>query len=152
MAEGGFSQRRVQLSKPEREHGEALPWVRVCFGWEQGEATVPRAHPKREARSGTENGGLLGGANSGMASGVMGWIASPAAPGLLNSYAEALNLTMWLYLEIGSLKRWLRAWQPPPIFLPGESHGQRSLAGYSPWGIDGSDTTEQLTVKVKGGH
>ena len=29
---------------------------------------------------------------------------------------------------------WKRAWQPTPIFLPGESHGQRSLAGYSPWG------------------
>ena len=28
---------------------------------------------------------------------------------------------------------WRRAWQPSPVFLPGESHGQRSLAGYSPW-------------------
>ena len=27
---------------------------------------------------------------------------------------------------------WKRAWQPTPIFFPGESHGQRSLAGYSP--------------------
>ena len=27
-----------------------------------------------------------------------------------------------------------RAWQPTPAFLPGESHGQRSLVGYSPWG------------------
>ena len=27
-----------------------------------------------------------------------------------------------------------RAWQPMPVFLPGEPHGQRSLAGYSPWG------------------
>ena len=24
-------------------------------------------------------------------------------------------------------------WQPTPVFLPGKSHGQRSLAGYSPW-------------------
>ena len=29
---------------------------------------------------------------------------------------------------------WRRAWQPTPVFLPGESHGQRKLAGYSPWG------------------
>jgi len=28
---------------------------------------------------------------------------------------------------------WRRAWQPTPVFLTGESHGQRSLAGYSPW-------------------
>ena len=29
---------------------------------------------------------------------------------------------------------WKRAWQPIPVFLPGESHGQRSQVGYSPWG------------------
>ena len=29
---------------------------------------------------------------------------------------------------------WRRKWQPTPVFLPGESHGQRSLAGCSPWG------------------
>ena len=29
---------------------------------------------------------------------------------------------------------WRRKWQPTPVFLPGESHGQRSLEGYSPWG------------------
>ena len=28
---------------------------------------------------------------------------------------------------------WRRKWQPTPVLLPGESHGQRSLAGYSPW-------------------
>ena len=28
---------------------------------------------------------------------------------------------------------WRRAWQPTPVFLPGEAHGQRGLAGYSPW-------------------
>ena len=32
-------------------------------------------------------------------------------------------------------------WQPAPVFLPGESHGQRSLAGYSPWGCREWDTT-----------
>ena len=29
---------------------------------------------------------------------------------------------------------WRRKWQSTPVFLPGESHGQRSLGGYSPWG------------------
>ena len=37
-----------------------------------------------------------------------------------------------------------RKWQPTPVFLPGESHGQRSLVGYSPQGRKESDTTEQL--------
>ena len=49
--------------------------------------------------------------------------------------------------DLGSVPRsgrfpWRRAWKPTPIFLPGESHGQRSLAGYSPWGCEESDTTE----------
>ena len=33
-----------------------------------------------------------------------------------------------------ALITWRRAWQPTPVFLPGESHGQRSLAGYSTYG------------------
>ena len=37
---------------------------------------------------------------------------------------------------------WRRAWQPTLVFLPGESHGQRSLAGYSPQGCKELDMTE----------
>ena len=40
---------------------------------------------------------------------------------------------------------WRRKWQPTPVFLPGESHGQRSLVGYSPWGRKELDMTERLT-------
>ena len=40
--------------------------------------------------------------------------------------------------DLGSLPGWEdlleREWLPIPVFLPGKSHGQRSLAGYSPWG------------------
>ena len=39
---------------------------------------------------------------------------------------------------------WRRKWQSTPAPLPGKSHGQRSLIGYSPWGRKESDTTEQL--------
>ena len=39
---------------------------------------------------------------------------------------------------------WSREWQPTPVCLPGESHGQRSLAGYSPWGHIELDTTKRL--------
>ena len=41
---------------------------------------------------------------------------------------------------------WRREWQPASVFLPGESHGQRSLVGYSPWGHKESDTTEWLML------
>ena len=41
---------------------------------------------------------------------------------------------------------WRRKWQPTPVFLPGESHGQRSLAGYSPWRHEESGMTERLST------
>ena len=37
---------------------------------------------------------------------------------------------------------WRRKWQPTPVFLPGEFHGQRSLVGYNPKGCKELDTTE----------
>ena len=39
---------------------------------------------------------------------------------------------------------WRRKWQPTPVFLPGKSHGQRSQAGYSPWGRKESDPAEHI--------
>ena len=41
---------------------------------------------------------------------------------------------------------WRREWQPTAVFLPGESHGQRSLEGYGPWAHKELDTTEQLSL------
>ena len=39
----------------------------------------------------------------------------------------------WFSLWVGKMP-WKRKWQPTPVFLSGKSHGQRSLADYSPWG------------------
>ena len=52
---------------------------------------------------------------------------------------------------------WRRKWQPTPVFsLPGESRGQRSLVGYSPWGCKELDMTEWLihfsALHMLGGH
>ena len=44
---------------------------------------------------------------------------------------------------------WKRQWQPTEVFLPGKSYGQRSLAGYSPWGDKESETTEQLKKNTR---
>ena len=48
-----------------------------------------------------------------------------------------------------------RKWQPTPVFLPGKSYGQRSLAGYSPWGhksqtqlSDSTKTTSKIMVII----
>ena len=42
---------------------------------------------------------------------------------------------------------WRREWQLTPVFLPGEFHEQRCLAGYSAWGCKELDTTKRLTHK-----
>ena len=49
--------------------------------------------------------------------------------------------------DVGSIPEleripWKSKWQPTPVFLPGKSHGQRSLEGYSPWGRKELDTTD----------
>ena len=41
-----------------------------------------------------------------------------------------------------------RKWQPTPVFLPGEFHGQRSLVGYSPWCHKEMDMAEQLSTHL----
>ena len=47
---------------------------------------------------------------------------------------------------------WRRAWQPTPVFLPGESHRQKSLEGYSLQGQKESDTTEATEHTHTGKH
>ena len=51
----------------------------------------------------------------------------------------------YLFRCIYGIIFWRSEWQSTPVFLPGEFHGQRSLAGYSPCGRKESDTTERLT-------
>ena len=51
----------------------------------------------------------------------------------------------WVW-SLGWKVPWRRKWQPIPVLLPGEFHGQRSLVGYSLWGHKESDTTEWLTL------
>ena len=60
---------------------------------------------------------------------------------------KTIALTRWIFvgkvmsLLFNMLSR-RRQWQPTPVLLPGKSHGQRSLVGYSPWGREELDTTE----------
>ena len=48
---------------------------------------------------------------------------------------------MWFDTRVRKIP-WRRKWQPTPVFLPGKSHAQRSLVGYSPWGRKESGMTE----------
>ena len=55
---------------------------------------------------------------------------------------SALDGISIFYLSCSSGLKWSRKWQPTPVFLPEESHGQRSLEGYSPWSLKELDPTE----------
>ena len=60
-------------------------------------------------------------------------------------YLLTLKLFAHRYFDLG-FPWWFSGeeWQPTPVLLPGKSHGQRSLVGYSPWGHQESDITKQL--------
>ena len=69
-------------------------------------------------------------------------------PGGVNAGDTGLGFDPW----VGKIL-WSRKWQPTPVFLPGKSHEQRSLVGYSPWGHKrvGHDlVTKQQLLFIKG--
>ena len=74
----------------------------------------------------------------------------PATESRTSPFLSQLSYSLILFwssynnqiLEDARRAPWSRKWKPTPVFLPGESHAQRSLAGYSPWGIKESDMTE----------
>ena len=62
-----------------------------------------------------------------------------------NPPANARDRRRRLNFWVGRIP-WKRKWQPTPVILPGKSHSQRSLVGYSPWGRKEKDTTEWLNT------
>ena len=79
-------------------------------------------------------------ANRGFPDGVNGKTTATAKnPSCQDRRHKRCRLNPWV-LKIP----WRRAWQPSPVFLPGESPGQRSLTVYGPGGRKESDMTEQL--------
>ena len=67
--------------------------------------------------------------------GLPWWLSGKESPG----QCKRCGFSPWVRKIL-----WRREWQPTPVFLPRESHGQRSLVGYSPRGHKESDTTERL--------
>ena len=76
-------------------------------------------------------------------------------------YMQLYNLNIFVYIDcskgvsvfrfdhycqiiLSSIMIRRRQWHPTRVLLPGKSHGQKSLVGCSPWGREGSDTTERL--------
>ena len=48
--------------------------------------------------------------------------------------------------SLGQKYSWREEWQSTPVFLSREFHGERRLAGYSPWDLKTTDVTEQITL------
>jgi len=63
--------------------------------------------------------------------------ASGKEPSCQCSRQKRLRFSPWVWKIL-----WRREWLPTPVFLSGQSHGQRSLVGFSPWGHKESDRTE----------
>ena len=60
----------------------------------------------------------------------------------LDSILKSRDIALPTKVHLVKARR--RQWHPTPVLLPGKSHGQRSLAGYSSWGCEESDMTEEL--------
>ena len=76
---------------------------------------------------------------------ILEWVAILSPGDLPNPGIEPSSLKSPA-LAGGFFTTWKREWQPTSIFLPGEFHGQRRLAGCSPWGCKELDMTEQLIL------
>ena len=66
------------------------------------------------------------------------------SPSILNEVFARYSNHGCRFFSFSTLNIWRRKWQPTPVFLPGESHGQRSLVSYSPWGHTELDMTEVI--------
>ena len=78
----------------------------------------------------------------------VGYLLPAAAPDLRHGVTPLIaapGLGHGLLLPATAPIYWRREWQSTPVFLPGELHVQRSLAGYSPWVCKDLHKTEQLT-------
>jgi len=69
------------------------------------------------------------------------YIASQVALVVKDPFCQCRKHRCELDLCVGKIP-WRRLWQPTPVFLPGESHGQRSMAGYDPQNHKEPDMTE----------
>ena len=68
------------------------------------------------------------------------WTEEPG--GLQSMGSQRVGHNRATSLSLFTLMHWRRKWQPTPVFLPGESQGQKSLVGCHLWGRTESDTTE----------
>ena len=128
-----LSQGRARSHSPCLQLPSTVTKVRLC------RAALHPGHLRASVHQGgataedTRTGGLAGNWQA-VHCQLSEWVSSGLFPQLL----EKKKKSEYTYCY------WRRKWLPIPVPLPGEFHGQRSLAGCSPWGHKESDTTEPL--------
>ena len=75
----------------------------------------------------------------------------PGGSAVKNPPAMEKTQQTWVR-PLGQEDPWRRKWQPTPVLLPGKSHEQKSLVGYSPWGRRESDMTVHARCSLWLGH
>ena len=65
------------------------------------------------------------------------------------SACQCRRLKRWRLSPWVGKVSWRREWQPTPVFLPGKSHGQRSLVGYTPWSFEEWNMTEWPNTNMR---
>ena len=126
-AQGGFLLKVPQNHPPK-------PRPEACPGVFRRPASAPALSPTHWKTAYPPAGAILGAAR-------WSWDFSGSACGEEPACQCRRHMRCMFDPWVGKIP-WRRKWQPTSLFLPGESHGQRSLAGYSPWGHRESDTTE----------
>ena len=86
---------------------------------------------------------------TGAASGVSPAVTTPLVSPWLSGKESACQVGDGGFNPWSGRSPGRRKWQPTPVFLLGKSHGQRSLAGYSPWGRKESDMTEYVLARAQ---
>ena len=134
----------LQQRQPRREHPERKSWA---LGKSSRISTRLHCPWDTEGRSHGDGGQKAG---QGLKLEILEhWLECVGFPGGTGGKEHTCQCRRWKRRGfdpwVGKIP-WRRAWQPTLVFLPGESHGQRSLVGYSPWGPTELDTTEWLST------
>ena len=115
---------------------------RVSARLQSGEVSLSyRSPPSARAPTG-------GGVGSSLESPLQGPLSNPLSMSLVADCKESPVMWETWVQFLGGEDLLRREWQPTPVFLPGDSHGQRSLVGNGSWGHKESDTTEQPTLSI----
>ena len=144
---GGASGKESTCQCRRLKRGEFNPWVgKISWrrAWQPTPVFLPGEFPRTEEPGSPQSTGMQRVGHdcvtntSHFTSSSLWWCSGK------ESTCQCRRLKRWVFDPWVRKILWSRKWHSTPIFLPGESHGQRSLVGYSPWAHKESDMTENI--------